>query len=372
MKRGAIVLGTRPEAIKLLPVLLELRKTSGIKTQLISTGQHREMLKPIFDLFEVHPDLDLKIMRPGQSLSKITVRVIDRLSTYFAENKFDFVIVQGDTTSAMATGLAGFYYGIPVIHVEAGLRSYDNDAPFPEEVNRRILSTISRLHFAPTRHAQEVLMAENVPGKIVMAGNTVIDSLFFTRDKVRHLSKNYDQVYQYLKPFGRMVLITCHRRENHGAGLLNVCRAIRSLSTQHPDVAWLFPVHLSPSVRDTVHSELMNVENIFLIEPVRYDHMVYLMDRSSLIMTDSGGIQEEGPTLGKRVIVLRDVTERPEGIEAGLNVLVGTSVKAIVSETNKALRKSTGKHVEKKGRNLYGKGDSAKRIVKHIVRMFAS
>lgn len=371
MKKGAIVLGTRPEAIKLLPVVLELRKTSGIQTELISTGQHREMLKPIFDFFEVHPDVDLKIMRPGQSLSRITERVIDRLSTYFLEKKFDFVIVQGDTTSAMATGLAAFYHRIPVIHVEAGLRSYDNEAPFPEEVNRRILSMISRLHFAPTKHAQHVLKSENVPGSIVMAGNTVIDSLLHARQKVRSLSARYDQAYRFLDPFDNFVLITCHRRENQGAGLLNVCKGIRALAGQHPRTAWLFPVHLSPAVKDVVYSELVNVQNIMLIEPVRYDHMVYLMDRAALIMTDSGGIQEEGPTLGKRVIVLRDVTERPEGVEAGLNVLVGTSVKAIISETNKALRIASDKSIEKKGRNLYGKGDSAARIVKHILRVFS-
>lgn len=365
-----IVLGTRPEAIKLLPVYLELRKNKNLNTMLVSTGQHKQMLWPIFDFFQVRPDCDMEIMTKNQSLETLSAQILQKCAALFSAENPDLVIVQGDTTTTMAAALSAFYQRIPVGHVEAGLRSYDNYAPFPEEINRRVVSLIAALHFTPTVLATSMLMQENISGKIYRVGNTVIDSLLFTLKKVKKSNHSFEQHYaSMLHTFKRMILITGHRRENFGEGFDNICEAIKSLARTFPAVSWIYPVHLNPNVRDIVFDRLGNLSNVFLIDPVPYDHMVFLMTRCYFILTDSGGIQEEAPALGKPVIVMRNATERPEGITAGCCILAGNSKIKIVSIARKLLNDKEQYSKMTQAKSLYGKGDSARKIV-HSIKIF--
>ncbi|MBX2969625.1 MAG: UDP-N-acetylglucosamine 2-epimerase (non-hydrolyzing) [Cyclobacteriaceae bacterium] len=367
MKKVLIIVGTRPEAIKLVPIFTELRRSRRWLTLLVSSGQHREMLKSIFNFFEVKPDVDLAIMTKNQSLTGLTELLLESCSTVIDDHKPDLVIVQGDTTTAMVGALAAFYKRVKIAHVEAGLRSYDKTAPFPEEVNRRIISTMADFHFAPTRTAAEALRQEQVTGKIKVVGNTVIDSLLFATKKVSKNLNIFDAKYTHLiDQYEKTILITGHRRESFGEGFENICKAILTLAHAYPKVSFVYPVHLNPNVRSVVFSMLQGLRNVFLIDPVTYDDMVYLMTRSYLILTDSGGVQEEAPTLGKPVLIMRDKTERPEGVKAGCSILVGSSekriVRAVVGLMNNARKYKSMTRIV----NPYGKGDSSKKIVSFL------
>lgn len=369
MMKVLLIVGTRPEAIKMIPVYAQLKKSKHFKPILLSTGQHREMLQQIFDFFQVKPDMDLRLMQRNQSLPELASRVLKSCQQLFSTTRPDLVMVQGDTTTAMAAALASFYLKIPVAHVEAGLRSYNLQAPFPEEANRKIISSVATFHFAPTPQAIKVLKSEHAAGIYSVTGNTVIDSLMAAKKMVQLNEKIYKECYQnFLLGFDKMILITGHRRESFGEGFRNICEALLTLAKQYPSVSFLYPVHLNPNVRKTVFSMMGKIPNIHLINPVPYGDMVYLMMKSYFILTDSGGIQEEAPSLGKPVLVMRTTTERREAIEAGCSRLVGTSKNKIVKAAVQLLEDSSLYKQMSKVKNPFGKGDSAVRIVKILER----
>lgn len=361
-KNIAIIVGTRPEAIKLIPVYLELRK-EFLSVELISTGQHASMLAQIFSFFEIHPDVALDVMVPNQSLAGLTSRLCDRLQTCYQERKYDLIIVQGDTTTAMAGSLVAFYNRIKVAHVEAGLRTYNKFSPFPEEVNRQIVSLVADYHFAPTQRAMDVLMKEGADN-CYLVGNTVIDSLMLCLQKVRSNEKQYTEKFKIVNDYDKLVLITGHRRENFGKGFEEICFAIEHLSTNYPDYLFYYPVHLNPNVKDKVFHYLDGLKNVVLDEPLPYDGLIYLMSKSYIILTDSGGIQEEGPSFGVPILVMRDTTERPEGIENGCSVLVGISSEKIISTFNKLVNDKFSYRKMAEAGNPYGDGKSALYIAK--------
>lgn len=369
MMKVLLIVGTRPEAIKMIPVYVELMKSKHFKPILLSTGQHREMLQQIFDFFQVQPDMDLKLMQHNQSLPELASRVLRSCKNLFHSIRPGLVMVQGDTTTAMAAALASFYLRIPVAHVEAGLRSYDLHAPFPEEANRKIISAVATFHFAPTSAAMKVLKSEKVAGFCAVTGNTVTDSLVEAKRRVQLNEGVYKARYQkFLVNFDKMILITGHRRESFGEGFRNICEALLTLAKQYPAVSFLYPVHMNPNVRKTVFSMMDKVPNIHLIDPVPYGDMVFLMMNCYFILTDSGGIQEEAPSLGKPVLVMRTTTERREGVEAGCSMLVGTSKNRIVKTATRLLEDNRLYRRMAKVKNPYGKGDSATRIVKILER----
>lgn len=369
MKRISVILGTRPEAIKLCPVILELKKRSELDCKVCVTGQHREMLDQILPVFGVIPDVDLDLMRPNQSLGELSSRAIEALDRYLTEYKPDIVLVQGDTTTVLCAALAAFYHKIPVGHVEAGLRTWNMASPWPEEANRVLTTRLAKWHFAPTETNRQTLLKEGLPdADITVTGNTVIDALFLAQDRVKaHPPAIQGLPGASLACLGdqRMVLITGHRRENFGGGLDNICYAIAELATRFPDVHFIYPVHLNPNVREPVVRILRNqsMPNIHLIEPQGYLPFVALMQRSHIILTDSGGVQEEAPSLGKPVLVMRETTERPEAVEAGTVKMVGTDVERIIAETFKLLSDegAYGRMAHK--HNPYGNGTAAKQIV---------
>ncbi len=356
-----VVFGTRPEAIKMLPVVKALRKNDSFKLNVISTGQHREMLDQVLALFEESVDTDLNIMTKNQSLADITAAVLSGMQRVIRTDRPDIVLVHGDTTTAMAAALASFYERIPVGHVEAGLRSRDMAQPWPEEMNRVFIDSIATLLFAPTIQAKANLDAEAaVAGKVFVTGNTGIDSLLHVRKAIN--DTEMAKKYAYLNRDKKLILVTGHRRENFGKGFESICDALVGLSSR-ADVEILYPVHLNPMVKNTVDQRLAGVENVHLIPPVSYADIVYLMTRCYLVLTDSGGIQEEAPALGKPVLVMRDVTERPEAVSAGVVRIVGTDRVRIVNEISVLLDdseayKSMAKHV-----SPYGDGRAAERIV---------
>ena len=338
-----LVFGTRPEAIKMAPLVKELKKrATEFETIVCVTGQHREMLDQVLEIFDIHPDYDLNIMKQGQDLYDITARVLVGMRDILKEVQPDVVLVHGDTTTSTAAALAAFYQQIPVGHVEAGLRTYDIYSPWPEEMNRQITGRIATYNFAPTPLSKEHLLKENISNdKIVVTGNTVIDALYWVVNKIKHdivlekelkgiLAKaGYDT--ERLKAGKKLELITGHRRENFGKGFINICTAIRDLKNKYPNVDFVYPMHLNPNVRKPIYQifgdDLSNLDNMFFIEPLEYLTFVYLMEKSLLVLTDSGGIQEEAPGLGKPVLVMRDTTERPEALSAGTVKLVGTNYK---------------------------------------------
>jgi len=369
MKKISVIFGTRPEAIKLCPVILELKKRSELDCKVCVTGQHREMLDQVLPVFGVIPDVDLDLMRPNQSLGGLTSRAIEALDRYLAEDKPDVVLVQGDTTTVLCAALAAFYHKIPIAHVEAGLRTGNLDSPWPEEANRVLTSRLARWHFAPTESNRQNLLRELVSDEqIYVTGNTVIDALFLALVKIKknppEISGLPGSTLDYLGE-RKMVLITGHRRENFGGGFENICKAIAELASKFPLVEFIYPVHLNPNVRRPVQSILKTsgAENVRLIEPLAYLPFVALMNRSYLILTDSGGVQEEAPSLGKPVLVMRDTTERPEAVEAGTVKMVGTDVERIIAETSKLLSDegAYGRMAHK--HNPYGNGTAAKQIV---------
>jgi UDP-N-acetylglucosamine 2-epimerase (non-hydrolysing) len=359
MVRLLLVFGTRPEVIKMAPVALALREHSGeFETVLCSTGQHRDMLNQTLAVFGLEPGFNLDLMMPRQTLTDLTARVVGALDEVMTRVRPDLVVVQGDTTSAMVGALVAYYHRVPVAHVEAGLRTDDLYRPFPEEGNRRLISTLAALHFAPTPSAAYRLQQEGVPeGRTFVTGNTVIDALLRVRENSRH------GAYLALPSGRRRVLLTMHRRESRGTALENICRAILQLVERNPDVEVVFPVHASPFVREPVTRLLADHARIVLTEPMEYQEFILLMDTSHLILTDSGGIQEEAPALGKPVLVLRDTTERPEAIRVGTARLVGTDPARVLSATETLLHNEKAYQAMARAKNPYGDGRAAERVV---------
>jgi UDP-N-acetylglucosamine 2-epimerase (non-hydrolysing) len=376
-----LVFGTRPEAIKMCPLVKEFQKyPEEFKTIVCVTGQHREMLDQVLKIFEVVPDYDLNIMKQGQDLYDVTARVLTGMRDVFKEIKPDLVLVHGDTTTSTAAALAAFYQQIPVGHVEAGLRTHNIYSPWPEEMNRQITGRIATYNFAPTKLSERNLIEEKAMGEIYVTGNTVIDALHAVVGKLNtneELKKEQDKILRdagydvnRLKDGKKLVLITGHRRENFGDGFINMCTAIRDLKNKYSEVDFVYPMHLNPNVRKPIHEvfgeDLGNLGNMFFIEPLQYLEFVYLMEKSTIVLTDSGGIQEEAPGLGKPVLVMRDTTERPEALEAGTVKLVGTNYDKIVTEVSMLLENKEYYDTMSKAVNPYGDGLACGRIVKNI------
>lgn len=372
MKKISFVFGTRPEAIKLAPVILEMKKYSEFEVNVCVTAQHREMLDQVLELFNIKPDFDLNLMAPDQTLSNLTSEAIVKLDNYFKSYKPDLAFVQGDTTTVLAASLVAFYNKIKIAHVEAGLRTFDKSAPFPEEINRVLTSHIADIHFAPTETAKRNLIKEGISEqKIFVTGNTVIDALFYVKDIVIKNPPEVNGVNKEILDAAKpIVLITGHRRENFGQRLENICAAIAELADEFKDHYFIYPVHLNPNVRKPVKEILGNKKNILLIEPLSYLPFVYLMTKAKIILTDSGGIQEEAPSLGKPVLVMRDVTERPEAIEAGCVELVGTDKNKIVEKIKILLTNDDYYNKMQMIINPYGDGKAGARIIKSIKKVF--
>lgn len=364
------VFGTRPEAIKMAPLVKVLAQTQGIEARTCVTGQHRQMLDQVLTLFEIVPEYDLQVMQPRQTLAMVTSQILLGMQPVLQEFRPDLVLVHGDTATTFAATLAAFYEKIPVGHVEAGLRTGDLYSPWPEEANRCLTGKLARWHFAPTAQTRDNLLREGVPEtQIAITGNTVIDALLMTENKLRTdqaLSQTQQKRFGFLRDQARMVLITGHRRENFGGGFERICEAIARLARQHPKVDFVYPVHLNPQVREPVSRLLSGQDNIHLIEPLDYLPFVYLMGRSHIILTDSGGIQEEAPSLGKPVLVMRDTTERPEAVQAGTVRLVGTEVDAIFDGVHQLLTDNTLHQAMTQAHNPYGDGNACSRIVEYL------
>ncbi len=361
------VFGTRPEAIKMAPLVRQLAGHRDIDSKVCVTAQHRQMLDQVLELFEIKPDFDLNIMKPGQDLNSITTEILQNIAKVYAEFRPDFVLVHGDTSTTFCAALAAFYQRIPVGHVEAGLRTGNLYSPWPEEANRRLTGVLTQLHFAPTDESQNNLLKENVaPASIVVTGNTVIDALLMVTRKIETsptLTHDLALRFPFLRADARMVLITGHRRENFGDGFERICEALKRLANQYPDVDFVYPVHLNPNVQEPVKRLLSGLSNVHLIEPLDYLPFVYLMTRSTIILTDSGGIQEEAPSLGKPVLVMRDTTERPEAVAAGTVRLVGTDVHTIVTHVELLLNDAQAYQQMSFAHNPYGDGQASARIV---------
>ena len=382
MKTIMLVFGTRPEAIKMAPLVKEFQKhPDKFKTIVCVTGQHRQMLDQVLEIFDITPDYDLNIMKQGQDLYDVTARVLLGMRDVLKESRPDVVLVHGDTTTSTAAALAAFYQQIPVGHVEAGLRTHNIYSPWPEEMNRQLTGRIATYNFAPTPLSRDNLLAEGVDeNKISVTGNTVIDALYWVVDRINKTPEMQSSLASELRDAGydtgrlaqgrRMVLITGHRRENFGDGFISMCRAIKHLKEKYPEVDFVYPMHLNPNVRKPIHEvfgdNLSNLGNMFLIEPLEYLSFVFLMEKSSIVLTDSGGIQEEAPGLGKPVLVMRDTTERPEALTAGTVKLVGTDFNKIVSEVSSLLDDTAIYESMSKAVNPYGDGKACKRIVRWI------
>lgn len=367
MKKILTVFGTRPEAIKMAPLVKALSLDERFESKVCVTAQHREMLDQVLGLFEIVPEFDLNIMKQGQDLYDITSRILINIREVLQSYRPDVVLVHGDTTTTLAVSLAAFYEQIQVGHVEAGLRTGNIYSPWPEEANRKLTSVLAKYHFAPTEISMKNLRNEGISAEnIYVTGNTVIDALLFVREKLRRdttLSELIQKKFSFLDRKKKLILVTGHRRESFGAGFERVCSALAFIANTHKDVEVLYPVHLNPRVQEPVNRVLKNIENIHLIEPQDYLPFVYLMDRSFLILTDSGGIQEEAPSLGKPVLVMRDTSERPEAIEAGTVKLVGTDVEEIVKEVNELLVGSDRYNEMARAHNPYGDGQACGRIL---------
>ena len=384
MKKIILVFGTRPEAIKMAPLVKEFQKhTDKFETIVCVTGQHREMLDQVLHIFDICPDYDLNIMKQGQDLYDVTSRVLLGMRDVLKEVCPDIVLVHGDTTTSTAAALAAFYQQIPVGHVEAGLRTHNIYSPWPEEMNRQITGRIATYHFAPTPLSKQNLLKENVvEEQITVTGNTVIDALYMVVDKIKQNKTLDAKLEAVLRQSGydvnrlaggkKLVLITGHRRENFGDGFISMCRAVQSLTQKYPDVDFVYPMHLNPNVRKPIHEvfgeDLSNLGNMFFIEPLEYLSFVYLMEKSTIVLTDSGGIQEEAPGLGKPVLVMRDTTERPEALEAGTVKLVGTNYDKIVGEVSALLENEVYYNEMSQAVNPYGDGKACGRIVEFIAK----
>lgn len=371
MKKILIVFGTRPEAIKMAPLVKAFQNhPAQFETRVCVTAQHREMLDQVLSLFEIVPDYDLNIMKPGQDLYDITANVLLGMKNVLQEYKPDIVFVHGDTTTTFAASLAAFYQQIQIAHIEAGLRTGDIYSPWPEEANRQLTTQIAAYHFAPTPTSEANLLKENVKNEnIIVTGNTVIDALFLALEKIQTNSSLEQDIIAKLSslfpfdPNKKMVLVTGHRRENHGQGFINICTALKTLAENNPDIDIVYPVHLNPNVQKPVKEILGDIGNVHLIEPLQYEGFIYLMDQSYFIITDSGGVQEEAPSLGKPVLVMRDTTERPEALEAGTVKLVGTDTAKIIAEAQLLLDSDEAYNTMSKAHNPYGDGKACEKVI---------
>ena len=369
--KNLIIFGTRPEAIKMAPLVREFQKyPEKFETRVCITAQHREMLDQVLDFFEIKPDYDLNLMRPNQNLYSLTSDILMGLKPVFEEFKPDYVFVHGDTTTTMAASLAGFYNGTKICHVEAGLRTYNLQSPFPEEMNRQVTTVLAHFHFAPTETSKANLLKESKEeSTICVTGNTVIDTLLLGIEKVNaseFQDAEIEDLKRIIEPDKRLILVTGHRRENHGDGFIRICEALKQIALEHPEVQIIYPVHLNPNVKVPVHEMLSDISNIALIAPLAYPAFIWLMEKSYMLITDSGGVQEEAPSLGKPVLVMRDTTERPEAVTAGTVILVGTDKQKIILETSRLLKNEADYQAMSKVHNPYGDGLACKRIVKFI------
>jgi UDP-N-acetylglucosamine 2-epimerase (non-hydrolysing) len=378
MQKILIVFGTRPEAIKMAPLVKAFQKhTDVFETKVCVTAQHREMLDQVLDLFEITPDYDLDIMKPGQDLYDVTSNVLLGLKTVLTDFKPDVVFVHGDTSTTFAASLASFYQQIKVAHIEAGLRTGDIYSPWPEEANRQLTTQITAYHFAPTATSKANLLKENVSERnIEVTGNTVIDALFLALEKIKSSKELESEIvnpinsllplnYQ-LPQEHKMILVTGHRRENHGQGFINICTALKEIAEENPHVDIVYPVHLNPNVQKPVKELLSGIPNVHLIEPLQYEQFIYMMDKSSFIITDSGGVQEEAPSLGKPVLVMRDTTERPEALDAGTVKLVGTNTELIIKEAQTLLGDEEAYTRMSQASNPYGDGHACEKIISFL------
>lgn len=365
-----VIFGTRPEAIKMAPVVSELRRRGDVETRTIITAQHREMIDQALKIFRIAPDIDLNIMTPGQTLDDIVRWSMAGIAPVLKKAKPDIVLVQGDTTSAMAIALAAGQRQIPVGHVEAGLRTYDKTRPFPEELNRQLISRIADMHFAPTENAKQNLLKENItPSDIFMTGNTVVDAMYKIAAEINHPENRELENLDFENK--KVVLVTAHRRESFGAPMENICKAVKQIAAENGDVEVILPVHPNPKVSSVIKSALADIQNVMLVPPLVYSDLIWLLSRCYMAMTDSGGIQEEAPTFKKPVLVMREKTERPEGVEAGIAKLVGTEFLRIVGSATDIL---TNPEVYKRmsaTENPYGDGHAAERIAEAIVKRFS-
>lgn len=365
--RVLTVFGTRPEAIKMAPLVLALLGDSRFEARVCVTAQHREMLDQVLDLFGITPDYDLNIMQPGQMLDDVTAKILTGMSPILESFRPDVVLVHGDTATTFAAALAAYYQKIHVGHVEAGLRTGNIYSPWPEEANRKLTSAITHYHFVPTKTASENLLKEGVSGKnITITGNTVIDALYWVRDKINQdtrLSQTFASQYPFMSHNKKLILVTGHRRESFGGGFDRICGALRQIAIQHPDTQIVYPVHLNPNVQEPVIRLLQGITNVHLIAPQDYLPFVYLMTKAHIILTDSGGIQEEAPSLGKPVLVMRDTTERPEAVEAGTVKLVGTKADTIIKQLNILLTNQCAYQKMSQSHNPYGDGLACTRIL---------
>ncbi len=376
-KKILLVFGTRPEAIKMAPLVKAFEKETSIISKVCVTAQHREMLDQVLELFDIKPDYDLNVMKPGQDLYDITSNVLLGLKDVLSDFKPDIVLVHGDTTTTSAASLSAFYQQIKVGHVEAGLRTHDIYSPFPEEVNRQITGILASYHFAPTTTSRDNLLRENKDEKnIIVTGNTVIDALFLALEKIKNNSELENKIIQDIESSfknsqfsilnSQFILVTGHRRENHGQGFINICEALKTIAINNPEIDIVYPVHLNPNVQKPVKEILSNISNVHLIEPLQYEQFIYLMDKAYFIITDSGGVQEEARSLGKPVLVKRDTTERPEAVEAETVKLVGTHTQTIIKEAQALLDEESEYEKMSKAHNPYGDGKACERIIKFI------
>ncbi len=377
MTNVLLVFGTRPEAIKMAPLVKELERHTIFDTRVCITAQHRQMLDQVLEIFDIEPDYDLDLMKPGQSLYDITSNVLYGMRKVLQDYRPDVVLVHGDTTTTFAASLAAFYEQIPVGHVEAGLRTNNLYSPWPEEANRQLTGVLATYHFAPTQTAKENLLKENKNEKsIIVTGNTVVDALFLILEKINSSEKLQKKIVQNIQTQmnapnfslenAKFILVTGHRRENFGQGFINICTALKAIALNNPDIHIIYPVHLNPNVRKPVNELLAKIENIHLIEPLQYEEFVYLMSKAYFIITDSGGIQEEAPSLGKPVLVMRDTTERPEAVEAGTVKLVGTKPEKIIDETQRLIDDAKAYEKMSRAHNPYGDGKASRRIVEFL------
>ncbi len=376
-KKVLIVFGTRPEAIKMAPLVKEFQKyTDTFETKVCVTAQHREMLDQVLDLFEIVPNYDLDIMKPGQDLYDVTSNVLLGMKPVLTDFKPDVVFVHGDTSTTFAASLAAFYQQISVAHIEAGLRTGDIYSPWPEEANRQLTTQITAYHFAPTTTSRENLLKENVNSRsIQVTGNTVIDALFLALDKIKNDTELEQQIIHQLSTINyqlendkKIILVTGHRRENHGQGFINICTALKEIALSNPDIDIVYPVHLNPNVQKPVKELLSGIDNVYLIEPLQYEQFIYMMDRSYFIITDSGGVQEEAPSLGKPVLVMRDTTERPEALDAGTVKLVGTNTALIIKEAQLLINDKEAYERMSRASNPYGDGHACEKVIEFIIR----
>ncbi len=373
-KKNLIIFGTRPEAIKMAPLVMQFKRFSDrFDTRVCITAQHREMLDQVLEFFDIVPDYDLNLMRPGQNLFQLTADIIVALKPILEEFQPNYVYVHGDTTTTMASSVASFYGGAKICHVEAGLRTFNKMAPFPEEVNRCVTGVLADLHFAPTETSKKNLLSENKKeNSVFVTGNTVIDALRYSVQKVSqkdYLDNEIVQLKQIVDSSKRVLLVTGHRRENHGEKFVAICEALKAIAERHKDVQIIYPVHLNPKVQKPVYTILGDIPNVVLIAPLSYPAFVWLMNQSFLIITDSGGVQEEAPSLGKPVLVMRENTERPEAVKTGTVILVGTDKEKICQETTKLLTIKKEYELMGKLHNPYGDGNACKRIVEQIMKM---